>query len=394
MELHLDFPAGQIVKTKCAEDVGCGVYPCYYRINGDYIEVSTSVISLILHSGEFVYNGAFKPPDFLKPPVLKKLFSSFLFRINKINRLLSLGIFQVNKCWYESSHTIDKRVKKLRPFETVNLDSNKVFFKPDYTYKSEKLVEKSVYYLKKFINDIEKKYPEAEHIILTGGKDSILIAMVPKINKNKWHIFSADPNYALVKKCLAQNKVEMNRLFRHDNRNEESREDIERKIRCGDLYSDIRHIRWLPRLREIGLEFAKKCIFWTGTTADTIYSFKEEFSNHFSKNYFTIHKTRACSWQGNYHQTFKNFVDCPLLSPYHSGEIWQEVYLHFDPAKIKRDTDLRDQIGEKLHGRPLTWPPDNPGPTPYSYDTYINTYEYYLNFIKETIKSKNSHQHV
>lgn len=387
LEFHLDFPAEHILEVKFIEDVGAGMYPCYYIKSKGKIRISTSVTSLILNSKGFEHNNNFNPPDFLKPPLLKKLFSSFLWRINKLNHSLSLGIFQVNKNWHESFQTIDKRVKKLRPFEIVTNESQENTFSPDYTLKNEEeLIDKSVYYLKKFVNDVEMKCPGFDHIILTGGKDSQLIALIPKKNKNKWHIFSAEPNYALVREWVEKNGVAVNRMFRHDNRNEESDEDIKRKIVCSDLYSDLRHIRWLPYLKEIAAKFDKKCIFWTGTTGDTIYSFKEEYREHITKKYFKIHMTRACSWQGNYHQTFKNFVGCPLISPYHSQEIWQQVYRHYNPAIIKKNTDLRDRIGEKLHGGHITWPSQNPGPVPYSYDTYIDAYRYYLSFINENIK--------
>lgn len=387
LEFYLDFPAGHILEVKSIEDVGAGMYPCYYMKTNGTLKISTSVTALVLDSKTFVHNKNFKPPDFLKTPLLKKLFGSFMWRVNKLHRLLSLGIFQINKSWYESFQTIDKRIKKLRPFEIVSADSSQTTFKPDYTLNNEEeLIDKSVYYLKKFVNDVEMKYPDFDHIILTGGRDSQLIALIPKKNKNKWHIFSADPNFPLVKDWVEKNNLGINRMFRHDNRNEETGEDIKKKIICCDLYSDLIHIRWLPGLKKIAEKFDRKCIFWTGTAADSVYGYNEVFRKHFSKGYFDIHLTRVCPRQGNYHQTFKNFVDCPLLSPYHSQEIWRDLYQHYNPIVIKKGSDLRDRIGDKLHCGQVTYPPQNPGPVPYSYNTYIDVYKYYLSYINEHIK--------
>ena len=250
------------------------------------------------------------------------------------------------------------------------------------------MVDKTVYHLKNFINTIEKKFPNHAQIIMTGGKDSQLISLVPKLNSKNWHIFSSEPNFTLVQRWLRENNIEGNRLFKADDFNKETREDFKKKIICGDCYSDPKHIRWLPNLKKIAANFNYKCIFWSGTMADTIYSFHKDYHLKSKKDYFETHMTRACSWQGNYHQTLTNFVGNPLLSPYHSPEIWNDLYQHIDPTIITKNVDLREKIGERLLGRPVWWVSDNPGPSACTQKFYNNYYKIYLSYIKKCLRKK------
>lgn len=393
LQLHLNYPAEQVVETKCLEDVGCGIYPCYFMKLKDKLKVSTSVTALIFDSKIFELNPTFNPPDFLKqtskqnslhkklslitPTILKRVVKYFDLR------LLSDNLHK-DKFWYESWETIDKRVKKLRPFEKVTPRDTTIKFKPDFTIRDKEIIiNKTVNYLQKFVQSVEREFPDYEHIIMTGGKDSQLINLIPKLNSEKWHIFSAEPNYTLVKKWIEKNDVTVNKIFKHNNQNEESFEDFKKKILCSDLYADLRHMRWIPTLKRIAKEFDYKCIFWSGTAADAIYSFHKDFHNKFKEEYFKVHMIRVGTFQGNYHQICKNFVGCPTLSPYHSKEIWEELYQHLDPSIITKDTDLRKEIGEKLFGRPVKWSEQNPSPEPYSYSFHFDSYKFYVEYIKK-----------
>jgi len=400
LDMHLKFPPGKVVETKCLEDVACGMYPCYYLRSDNKLKVSTSVVALIFDSGSFELNPNFKPPNFLNcQSVQKSLIRSIFAKTPAILKKPIRNLFLVRnsasnsyerKLWYESWETIDKRIRKLKPFEKVTPTSSTITFKPDFTINDkEEIIDKTVYYLQKFINEIEIKYLNYCHIVLTGGKDSQLISLVPKLNPERWYIFSAEPNYTLVKHWVKENGIRVKRIFKHNNKNEETIDDFGKKIICSDLYSDPRHIQWLPTLKRIAKKFDNKCIFWSGTIGDTIYSFHEAYHIGSKEKYFDVHMTRAASWQGNYHQTFKNFVGRPLLSPYHSKEIWEELYQHLDPSVIKKDTDLRPEIGERLFGKPVKWVDENPGPEPYSYPIIIclmNTYRIYKKYIQSKLK--------
>lgn len=383
LDLYLHFPAGKIIETQCLEDIGCGIYPCYYMNCRDRLKVSASVTPLIFDSKSFYLNQGFNPPNYLA----EETRACVLLR--KINRRL-FSYLRLPTCyprrteWYVTWQTIDNRIKKLRPFEVVTPKHNAFTFNPDFALRDkEVIISKTVHFLKKSINDVEKRFPHYDHIVMAGGKDSRMIYLIPKINKQKWHIFSAEPNYPLVLKWAEENNITLNRIFRHNNQNEESVEDFKRKVICGDLYSDPKHIRWMPTLKRIAEVFNNKCIFWAGTAADAIYSFHPDFHRIPKKYYFHQHITRIHSWQGNYHQVFKNFVGSALLSPYHSREIWEELYQHMDPSVITKGIDLRDEISRELFGKPVKWESRNPGPTPYRYDFSLDPYKLYTEYIKE-----------
>ena len=400
LDLHLKFRAGLVIETDSLEDVGCGIYPAYYMKSGDMLLVSTSAASLIADSGVFELNPDFKPPIFLRdesrrselfrklrnrvwaiaPGVLSRLFMRF--GTDKAPRGAS-----EEGLWYESWETIDKRVQKLRAFEQISPARADIVFHPDYAIRDTKvLVRLGAYYMKKFVHDIENAFPDCEHVVMTGGKDSQLISLIPKLHPDRWHIFSAEPNYPLVSEWIAENNLRVSRIIRHDNRNEESVKDLKKKIYCGDLCSNPRHIRWVFALKKVGDEFAHKCIFWAGTSGDPINRYHSVYHAFSREHFFDCHMRRAALWQGNYHQVVKNVTGCPLLSPYHSREIWNELYLHLDPSIMTEGMDLRMQIGEELFGKPVRWIAQNPGPEPYRYKFSVDLYRAYLEQIRKSLK--------
>jgi len=380
LEIYLKFKPENIVETESLEDVGCGIYPCYYIKCENKLKVSTSVISLIIDSGTFEINHNFKPPDFLKEYLSEvRLYFRSIPILNKLFKLP----------WYSTWETIDKRIKKLKSFEKVTLTDTQILFNPDFTINNEELIiNRSAYYIKKFINDIERIFPDYSHIVLTGGKDSQIINLVPKLNSKNWYIFSAQPNYPLVKRWVGKNGINVNRIFTHDGRNEESSEDFKKKVICGDLYADPRQIKWMPTIKKITGEFNDKCIFWGGTMSSPAHFYTGKHRGCIEKDkttFFNNHFEKTASWLGNYHQVFKNFTRSPYLSPYHSPEIWSELYQHFDPAVITKNADLRMKIGDRLFEKPVWWLSENPGPKPYTYNFYINCYEMYLKYINEML---------
>jgi hypothetical protein len=290
--------------------------------------------------------------------------------------------------WYATWETADSRVRRLHAFEQVTGDSRAMTFHPDYSLRDAELfLTRSADLLKQFVRSVETAFPEHEHIIQMGGKDSQLLSLIPKLNQERWHIFSAEPNTSLVRQWLELNKIPYGRFFAHDNCNEENGQDLAEKVLCSDLVSDPKQSKWLPKMREIARAFDHKCIFWAGTAADAIYSYHTSFHARPDDGYFALHQTRVSSLQGNYHQTFKNFVGCPLLSPYHSADIWQDLYRHYSPRLISPSTDYRDRLGEMLWGRPLIWQDQNPGPAAYEYAQNIDTFALYLSALIEHLKT-------
>jgi hypothetical protein len=380
LDLYLRFSAEQVVETDCLVDVSGGIYPCYYIKYGDHLKVSTSVTSLVIDSGKFFLNPTFKPRDFLREQTRQYRLGFRIMR--KLNRYVGYPRIAESIPWYETWESIDKRVMKLKAFEEVTNTASRCWFRPDFSIRNHKtIIDRSAKLIRAFINEVENEFPDHHHVVLVGGMDSQLILLAPKQNPHQWHWFSAEPNYSLNVRWIEKNGVRLNRSFFHDNRNEESAEDFRRKIICGDLYSDPSHIRWLPTMTKIAQNFDHRCLFWGGTMSGPAHFYDGHQRLDFSRDregFFRSHFHRTATWQGNYHQVFKNFTGAPYLSPYHSFEIWKELYQHIDPATYAKAEDLRRPIGDKLFGRPVWWLDENPGPQTYRYSSYVNAYKAYV----------------
>lgn len=394
IDLYLQYPAGAVIKTRELRDVGCGMYLTYYTIVDDEIWASTSASNLVFALGDLELNEAFDPPDFFaEQPLIERLIPSIPPRVVEhtpavVGQLLrSVGLLS-EKYWDDSIETIDQRVTKLRPFERRTPTSSSVDFNPTFQLTdSTEFVTKSATHIIEFINTIEKQFPDYHHIARVGGMDSQLLLLAPKISDN-WHVFSAEPNYPIVKNFVEENKISVQNIFRHDNQNEETEADLKRKLICSDLRTDPRHLRWYPTLEQLVDRFNGKVIFWCGTEGDTIYSYHADYQAKERKAYFNLHQSRAANWQSVTHQVTKNYTGAAALSPYHSEDIWSDLYRHYDPSMINKGTDLRYNLGEELAGRSVKWPSSNPGPAPYTYNQKVNSKKLYLDYIRQVINNK------
>jgi len=396
--LHRDVPALAVVETRCLRDVACGIYPCYYRRLSDRLRVASSSVALMADLGDIRINPAFQPREYLLGDNARQHFIHGTARLPKAvkdsaKRLLPIALLRrlsKDRFWYESWETIDTRVFKLKPFERVTPEGSVDMFKPDFSLRNaESLVEGVACHLERYVREMEERYPGYDHVMMVGGKDSQILALIPKRHPERWHVFSAEPNGSLVREWLNGNIVEVGGVFLHDNRNEETAEETEQKIVCSDLYSDPRHMRWLPTLRRIAGSFDFRCFFWSGSAADALHvgrSFHQRYASRDPLEFFDIHLKRVPCLVGNYHQVVKNFTGCPLLCPYQTDEIWRDVYSHHGPAVIPAGVDLRPRIGERLAGRPIRWPDTNPGPEPYRYGRLFNARNIYLKAIRERLE--------
>lgn len=393
IDLHLDHKSGTVVSTQKLRDVACGMYPVYYTVRNNSVLACTSAAELIIHLGDLQLNGEFSPPNFLqKEPLIDRLQPSIPSWVREWipnvvgNTLRSTGLMTATH-WYEGTDTIDKRVHKLRPFEEITPSSTDIKFEPTYSLSDPgEFVEQSARQLRAFINAVERRFPDHHHIARVGGMDSQLILLTPKISDN-WHVFSADPNFKIVRKFIQENNIQIQNLFRHDNENEESREELYRKLICSDLQSDPRHLRWYPTLEQIVEKFNGNVIFWCGTEGDTIYSYHPEYQAADHETFFNLHKRRAANWQSITHQVTKNYTGAAAISPYHSEEIWNSLYRHYDPRMISKGDDLRDELGRRLADGPVTWPMKNPGPAPYSYSITMDSQQKYKQYIIDNLDS-------
>ncbi|ATW89147.1 hypothetical protein halTADL_2407 [Halohasta litchfieldiae] len=396
LDLYLQYPAGAVVKTRELRDVGCGMYLTYYTVVNDEIWASTSASNLVFALGELEPNETFDPPNFFdEQPIMERLLPSLPPGVVEhtpavVGQLLrSVGLLS-EKYWDDSIETIDKRVTKLRPFERRTATSSSVDFSPTFRLSDPaEFVTRSATHITEFINTIEKQFPNHHHIARVGGMDSQLLLLAPKVTDN-WHVFSAEPNYPIVKDFVEENDISVQNVFRHDNQNEETDADLKRKLICSDLRTDPRHLRWYPTLEQLVDRFDGKVIFWCGTEGDTIYSYHADYQAKEGTAYFDLHQSRAANWQSVTHQVTKNYTGAAALSPYHSEEIWSELYRHYDPNMIDKGTDLRYELGEELAGRSVTWPTSNPGPAPYTYDIVVDPRELYTEYIHGVLNGEHS----
>lgn len=418
IELYLKYSANQVIETDGIIDVGCGIYPCYYYRCKQKLYVSTSVLALIEHLGNFKKNTNFKPRDFYNNPpraYYKSRFRNIFININtkswlkqkalhglhvflkKISKVIKFNIidflFKVEYVkeadWHFDYQTIDKRIIKLKAFEEVTINKSRchLTYKP-LTDSKEIIINKAAKLISNYINDIEKAYPNHHHVILTGGMDSQLIWLAPKLDKAKWSCFTSEPNVQVVSKWLKLNGIKPIHFFKHEDDNKDTLEVLKRKTMCSDLFSDMSHLRWMPKMKEIACQFDNKVIFWGGTAADAIFKYYPDF--HKNKNtFYKLHAERVASFQGNYHQVFKNYTDCPYLSPYHSEEIWRDLFLKMDPLFIKSDGDVRKILGEIIASRQVEWVDENPSPKAYKYNFEFDPVVYYETYIIEKLELVN-----
>lgn len=378
VDLHLKYDAGQIVETDRIIDATGGMNPVYYMQSGDALQVSSSAASLIRASDGFRRNEDFCPPEWFE--MSRGRMAQFL---DAPLRWLSGGLeySTPDPRWYASWQTVDRRVFKLRPHEVVTPKSSHVEFDPDPVIDSKSaLATEAARSMAEGIRWIEKKYPDAQHVVLTGGKDSLLIHLVPKENRGNWHVFSGQPNYPVVVEWLESNDLNVGDVYEDDSVNRESVDALRRKIVASDLYSDPRHIRWLPKLKKVVSSYEEKVLLWTGTEGDTFFSYHSDYQSGPAQKFWRLQQFRAPSWQGNFHQTAFNFTGAPVLSVYHTPQMI-EMINGYDPKVISKGDDIRGDIGIELAGD-VVWPSSNPSPDAYYYEEGLNSHSIYHSYLR------------
>lgn len=382
-DMHLNYDAGRIIKTKEVVDLNGGMNPIYYIKKDRYVEASSSAYRLIKENGGLKRNYDFDPPNWCSEA--KEI--SFLRYPMKLLRKDRTKYKKNQKKWYPCWQTIDERVFKVRPHERVTLEGNEVRFRPTNEISCKnRIAEEAANRIVNFVDRIEKNFPKAEHVVLTGGKDSQIIHTVPKNDKNRWHYLTSEPNYEEIKKWVKNNNIDVNKSYKVDCVNRESASLLRKKVIASDLYSSIRHIRWIDDLKRISSNRSKKTIYWVGTEGDTFFSYNREYKKGSREEFWRMQNIRAPSWQGNFHQTVFNTTNSPVVSPYHSKEMWNFLP-RFDPKSIKKGDDIRDKIARNINENVFI-KSLNESPSPYTYESGLNTKCIYLDEIKINDETK------
>lgn len=380
-DLYLRHVAGEVVATQQIRDVSGGMLPVYYRRREEgELLVSSSVVSLIHDSGEFQRNPDFSPPEWFEMARSRNV----RFRDAPL-RWLSSGLTYStpDPKWYASWQTADRRVFKLHPHEKVTEEGATIQFEPSPSIENtEELARGTANAMSDGIRRIEREYPDAQHVVLTGGRDSMLIHLVPKRDPNNWHVFSGAPNHTLVQEWVETNGIHVNDFHVDSKKNKESLDIIREKVIGGDLFSDQRHIRWVPKLKKISKRYDYKTFFWIGTEGDTFLSYNDEYQGGTSQQFWRMQHSRAPSWQGNCHQTYFNVIGAPFLSVYHLPEV-REFVEGFSVGVLGRGEDARGRVASILSEKEIVWPSINPGPPPYKYEKDVKSKEMYYEHVRK-----------
>lgn len=254
--------------------------------------------------------------------------------------------------------------------------------------KSDEYAERLAEALTLDIQRIENKNSGYKNYILCGGKDSLNLLLLPW--KGEVIALSAEPNFPLVKKFVADNGLDIEVQFLEDKLDEQELHDEVLECCCR---VDMVHWRWGAHLKEISQQNNGKLIFWKGQMADLYTSDKWKVYMHpehpvqmfAHKVYrklepitpFVIKQAigrriqpiavqaawdRGAVMQGSHLAFIRAIANCLVLSAYHGPEVmkvWQKVDLASAAQK-----DMRNLVGEILLGRSVVYPESNPAPPP------------------------------
>lgn len=239
------------------------------------------------------------------------------------------------------------------------------------------------------VSAAEMAHPGFMNVILCGGKDSLNLLLLHW--KNPVLVASGPPNYELVKTFIADNGLNLDVIPLDD----ENTSIQEREILANCCRNNLEHCRYGYHLRELSRSFDKKVIFWNGqlggqfmTTVWKRYSHYRTYIisaivkriagacgkllGRWAKHYLLEESTftqryffkylwdRGAMWQGAHQSIMRQLTDAIVLSAYHGKEM-QIVLSEVDLCSSVQD-DVRPMIGEWLHGSPVLYPSENPGP--------------------------------
>jgi len=352
IDLHLDHLPVPVNVDAIVDTTG-GEYPAYYTIKDGKLLVCTSVYQLIGYLGSFELNPEYQYAQDIQ--------------------------------FHTQYITVDKRIKRVMPFEKVTAHTSEIIFHPTFEKKNvSEYLQDSAKYLVDFVNEIEERYPKKTHIVLTGGKDSRMMWLIPKKNPEKWVMFCSQPDLYYVKDWMLNNKIPFPTIYEHDGFPDETYEFFKKKVIAADANVELRHARWMEREVELAKKYNDDVIFWIG---DTGFNFNfNAFSTPAKRDWFDTVNLRASLYHGTKNQIIKNLTNCPRLSMYHSPKIQTEVFQYFDADLI--DKDYRFELANLIAGRKIVW--ENPYQNinwwtyPFDYDVK----QIYLDAIKERINGR------
>jgi hypothetical protein len=231
---------------------------------------------------------------------------------------------------------------------------------------------------------VEAAHPGVPHVILCGGKDSLNMLLLPW--KAPVVALSAAPNYALVRRFIADNRLG---IPCHELRDED-RSTLDLEVLYNTCLSELLHCRWSGELRALAADRQQRMILWQGQVAtfltpswrayihyrdqvDRVVGYLESLvvraalrldvrtipeaqQRRVSTNLWL----RGAMMQGSHMALLRALCGCLVLSGYH-GPAVQRVVSSVDLSSCVQ-RDIRPRVGRILLGRDVVYPLHNPGP--------------------------------
>lgn len=352
-DFYLNSEPFEVATANKIIDNTIGMHPCYYALKGGKLRISGSAYALIKDLGGFEQNNN-----------------------------ISIGRYATS---YE---THDKRVMRLKAFHAIECIDGKLVDADIFTTTDNldlnSFIEKEAELLTRHINTIETKYPDAIHIAEVGGKDSQLILLAPKLSKN-WHVFSAQPNYPIVKKFIEINNIAIDKTFTSTGDNEYGdTKFIEEKIIVLDGLQFLADYRWGKNHREIIRDNfnGKKVIFWDGDSGNRTNTRLNiiKSGSKTTKEFFDFWRLKAPISQGITAQYYKN-LGFIRLDVYSFPQLWKDVLMQCDPIKLMAK-DNRKELGDRIFGKTVKWIEENPGPPAWQKQLEYDVKKIYYEHVK------------
>lgn len=228
------------------------------------------------------------------------------------------------------------------------------------------------------VSAIENRYPDYQHVVMCGGKDSLNILLLPW--KTKLIVLSAAPNYPLVESFVLRNGLPHSVVELKD----QDTSTLQAEILYNACFTNLEHCRWTGELKAFVDGYGGKAIVWKGQMADAFttpnwrtYAHSTNVIAQYYKKHIeglvrrqspadlqrrSLHASwhRGAMWQGAHMSLLRSVCGALFLSAYH-GEAMTKVFSEVDFTAAVKD-DVRPLVGGILHGSPVSYPDTNPRP--------------------------------
>jgi hypothetical protein len=254
------------------------------------------------------------------------------------------------------------------------------------------------------IRGIEARLRGFTNIVLTGGKDSLTLLLLPW--SNPVVVASAAPNATLVKRFLDRNRLGHAFVeLRNDDDVSLLREEV--LSNCGRI--DIAHMRWQKQCRELGRSLDGKAVFWGGSLGDTFMTrtwwvYRDVWSARrlgvlgrlsrrvvglgnrlfpmaTQNRYLHAAWTRGAMWQGVSKAIHREVTGCLSLSGYHGDAVLRTLSETALWDCVRQD--VRPLIGAAITGRLVEYPAENPAPPATNRPADISSLQSWVDAMRE-----------